>query len=222
MTPYSAIAGCSRSSRASSRSTCLRTTSGSSSASSCERSSFTSAWTSSASPSSSWIALSCWRRKYSRWPLSSSDWTWDWIFDPIATTSSSRARISDRRRRRLETSTSSSNSCFSSVGIRSAPAIRWVSTLGSSTLATMIWSSSGRYGTCSMISVNVCWTLRISAVSSGVCWTTSGISSISATRYGSVLTQRTSRIRWPPWISTRSVPSGTRIIRATVPSTPTS
>jgi hypothetical protein len=25
-------------------------------------------------PSSSWIAFSCWRRKYSRWPLSNSDW----------------------------------------------------------------------------------------------------------------------------------------------------
>ena len=34
--------------------------------------------------------------------------------------------------------------------------------------------------------VNVCWTLRISAVSSVLCWTTSGASAISATRYGSV------------------------------------
>ena len=47
---------------------------------------------------------------------------------------------------------------------------RW----GPSTLATITWSSSGRYGTCSTMSVNVCWTLRISAVSSGVCLTTSG------------------------------------------------
>ena len=29
------------------------------------------------------------------------------------------------------------------------------------------------------------------------------------------------RTRWPPWISTRRVPSGTRIIRATTPITPT-
>ena len=33
-----------------------------------------------ASPSSSWIAFSCWRRKNSRWPFSISDWTCDWIF----------------------------------------------------------------------------------------------------------------------------------------------
>ena len=76
------------------------------------------------------MALSCWRRKYSRWPLSSSDWTCDWIFEPIATTSSSRARISDSRRSRLPTSTSSSSACFSSVLSRSAPAIRCASTLG--------------------------------------------------------------------------------------------
>ena len=73
-----------------------------------------------------------------------------------------------------------------------------------------------------MMSVNVCCTLRISAVSSVVCSTTSGASAISATRYGSVRTQRTTRMRGPPWIRTRSVPSGTRIIRATTPSTPTS
>ena len=89
------------------------------------RNSLASAWASSPSPSSSWIALSCWRRKYSRWPFSSSDWTWDWILVPIATTSSSRARISERRRSRLATSSSSSSACFSSVGSRSAPAIRW-------------------------------------------------------------------------------------------------
>ena len=37
---------------------------------------------SSTSPSSSWIALSCWRRKNSRWPLSISDSTCDWISRP--------------------------------------------------------------------------------------------------------------------------------------------
>ena len=39
--------------------------------------------------------------------------------------------------------------------------------LGSSTLATMICSSSGRYGTSETIPLKVCCTLRISAVSSG-------------------------------------------------------
>ena len=47
--------------------------SGSSAASIFSRSSLTSACCSSPSPSSSWIAFSCWRRKNSRWPLSISD-----------------------------------------------------------------------------------------------------------------------------------------------------
>ena len=51
---------------------------------SCSRSSSTSASAGSRSPSSSWIALSCWRRTYSRWDLSSSDCTCDWIREPIA------------------------------------------------------------------------------------------------------------------------------------------
>ncbi len=77
MTPYSAAAGGSFSSRESSRSAALRASSGSSSSWSRSRSSLTSACWSSPSPSSSWIAYSCWRRKYSRWPFSISDWTWD-------------------------------------------------------------------------------------------------------------------------------------------------
>ena len=93
MTPYSAAAGGSFSSRASSRSTALRASSGRFFASICSRSSASSACCSSPSPSSSWIAFSCWRRKNSRWPLSISDWTCDWIFEPSSTTSSSRLRI---------------------------------------------------------------------------------------------------------------------------------
>ena len=102
--------------------------------------------------------------------------TCDWIFEPMATMSSSRARISESRRSRLPTSTSSSSACFSSTLIRSAPAIRCASADGSSRLATAICSSSGRYGTSSMMCVNVCWTLRISAVSSGPSSTSSGSS----------------------------------------------
>ena len=134
------------SSRLSSRSTCVRTWSGSSSSCRVERSSSTSASAGSCSPSSSWIAFSCWRRTHSRWPFSISALTWLWIFEPIATMSSSRARISDSRRRRLPTSTSSSSAWRSSLPIRSAPAIRWLSADGSSRLATAICSSSGRYG----------------------------------------------------------------------------
>ena len=53
----------------------------------------------------------------------------------------------------LVTSTSSRSSCFSVVAI-AAPAIRCVSAEGSSILVTASWSSSGRYGICSMISEN--------------------------------------------------------------------
>ena len=75
MTPYSAAAGGSFSSRASSRRAARSTSSGRVSSSRRARSSLISACWSSTSPSSCWIALSCWRRKYSRWPFSISDWT---------------------------------------------------------------------------------------------------------------------------------------------------
>ena len=103
---------------------------------------------------------------------------------PIEISSSSRASSSDRRRSRLATSRSSSSSCFSSVLIRSAPAIMCASSAGSSRLATAICSSSGRYGTCSMICVNVLWTLRCSASSSVEGSTTSGASVISRDQVG--------------------------------------
>ena len=108
--------------------------------------------------------------------------TWFWILEPMATMSSSCASVSLSRRSRLLTSTSSSSACFSSTLIRSAPAIRCASEDGSSTFATAICSSSGRYGTSSMMRVNVCWTLRISAVSSGPSSTSSGSSETRATR----------------------------------------
>ena len=94
MTPCSAAACGIFSSRESSRSTCVRTCSGSSSSLSVDRSSSTSASAGSCSPSSSWIAFICWRRTHSRWPFSISALTWLWIFEPMATMSSSRARIS--------------------------------------------------------------------------------------------------------------------------------
>ena len=159
---------------------------------------------------------------YSRWVWSISDWTCVWILVPMSSTSSSRVRISERRRRRLATSTSSSSDWRSSVGIRSEPAIRCESALGSSRLATAICSSSGRYGTCSMMRENICWTLRASASSSGPSSTTSGSSSTSATRYGSVEDQPVIRTRCAAWTSTRSEPSGTLSMRATVPATPMS
>ena len=68
-------------------------------------SSLTSACSGSPSPSSSWIALSCWRRKYSRCPFSISDCTCDWIFEPSSKTSTSRERIAEIWRSRCSTST---------------------------------------------------------------------------------------------------------------------
>ena len=137
MTPYSAAADGSFSRRPSSRSTALRTSSGSSpSASTRPRSSAISACSGSSSPSSCWIAFSCWRRKYSRCPFSISDCTCDWIFEPSSNTSSSRFRIAETIRSRCSTSISSRISWRSSVLIvRSVEATRWQRALGSSTFA---------------------------------------------------------------------------------------
>ena len=146
MTPCSAACVGRFSSRPSSRSTCLRTSSGRSIAASCSRSSLASAADSSNSPSSSWIALSCWRRTNSRCVRSISDCTWFWISEPIEMTSSSRASTSARRRSRRRRRSPRAAPASRSVGSRSEPAMRWLSALASSTLATAICSSSGRYG----------------------------------------------------------------------------
>ena len=146
MTPYSAAADGSFDSRSSSRRACFSTSSGRSASSICERSSASSACCSSPSPSSSWIAFSCWRRKYSRCDVSISDWTWDWIFVPSSKTSSSRERMTVSRRRRSSTSAASRSSCFSSVLRRIVDAMRLARALGDSALAAANSSSSGRYG----------------------------------------------------------------------------
>ena len=178
MTPYSAAADGSRSSRASSRVAAFRTSSGSVRLSSRSRSSVTSACSGSPSPSSCWIAFSCWRRKYSRWPFSISDCTCDWIFEPSSSTSSSRERMAETWRRRCSTSTVSSSCWRSSVGIvRSVEATRCASALGSSTFAAASCSSSGRYGASAMICANRFWTFRVNALTSGVSAASSGSSS---------------------------------------------
>ena len=148
---------------------------------------FTSACSGSPSPSSCWIAFSCWRRKYSRWPFSISDWTCDWIFEPSSNTSSSRLRIAETLRSRSSTLTVSRISCRSSVLIvRSVEATRCASALGSSTFAAASCSSSGRYGASPMMRANRPWTLRVSASTSGVSSSTSGSALNSPSRYGSV------------------------------------
>ena len=163
------------------------------------RSSASSACSGSASPSSCWIAFSCWRRKYSRWPFSISDCTWDWIFEPSSNTSSSRLRIAETVRSRCSTSTSSRICWRSSVLIvRSVEATRWQSALGSSTFAAASCSSSGRYGARPMIRANRPWTFRVSASTSGVSSRTSGSALNSPSRYGSTSSRaRGARARGP-------------------------
>ena len=153
MTPCSAAAGGSFSSRASSRSAALRTSSGSSAASICSRSSSTSACCSSPSPSSSWIAFSCWRRKYSRWPLSISDWTCDWICEP----SCDDLELAGEDLREPAQPLGDVDLLEQLLLLLGRDAQRAGDQVarardGSSMLATAICSSSGRYGICSMIS----------------------------------------------------------------------
>ena len=222
ITPCSAAAEGSRSSRESSRSAALRTSSGSTIDCSRSRSSSNSARSGSLSPSSSWIAFSCWRRKNSRCPFSISDCTCDWIRVPSSKTSSSRFRMRETCRSRCSTLTSSSSSCFSSVFSRSVDATRWQSALGSSTFAAASSSSSGRYGTSAMIRANSACTLRVSASTSGVSSSTSGHLDEPAHEVGLDLHRRFEPDPADALHEHRSVPSGTRIILWITAAVPTS
>ena len=223
ITPYSAAAGGSRSRRASSRSAALAASSGSVTSASRSRSSTASACSGSPSPSSCWIALSCCRRKYSRWPFSISDWTCVWIFDESSNTSSSLFRIAVIWRSRWPTSAVSSSSCRSSVlMLRSVEATRCASALGSSTLAAASWSSSGRYGASAMMRSNSPWTFRVSASTSGPSSPVSGTVSKRPTRYGLLSMRSSSLTRCRPCTRIRSVPSGTLIILWTIATVPIS
>ena len=144
MTPYSAAADGSFSRRDSSRVAALYTSSGSPASSIRARSSVSSACCSSPSPSSSWIAFSCWRRKNSRWPFSISDCICDWMRLPSSSSSSSRFRRRSSSRSRSSTFSSSRSCCFSSVLIRRSEATKLTRAVGSSTLASAICSSSGQ------------------------------------------------------------------------------
>ena len=115
---------CARAATARARRPCA-TSSGGSASASWRRSSSTSACSSSASPSSSRIALSCWRRKNSRWPLlqvESGRRSGSWR--PSSSSSSSRLQSTVRRRRRASRSDSSSSSWRSSTDRRIDDAIR--------------------------------------------------------------------------------------------------
>ena len=81
----------------------------------------------------------------------------------------SRERIAEMWRSRCSTSACSSSSCRSSVGIvRSVEATRCASALGSSTFVAASCSSAGRYGASPMICAKRPWTFRVSASTSGV------------------------------------------------------
>ena len=79
------------------------------------RSSLISACCGSSSPSSRWMALSCSRRMYSRWVLSISDLTSDWIRPLSSLISIWRARKLETSLRRSVTSIVSSSSWRCSV-----------------------------------------------------------------------------------------------------------
>ena len=84
-------------------------------ASTFSRSSLISACCGSSSPSSRWIALSCSRRMYSRWVLSISDLTSDWIRPLSSRISTCRARNAWTSLSRSMTSIVSSSSWRCSV-----------------------------------------------------------------------------------------------------------
>ena len=72
-----------------------------------------------------------------------------------------------------------------------------------------------------MMREKVDWTFRRRPSSSSDGTSSSGASVMRATRYGAVATKSPSSTRWPHWTRIRTVPSGTFIIRATTPTTPT-
>ena len=177
---------------------------------------------SSTSPSSSWIALSCWRRKNSRWPLSISDSTCDWICEPIEISSSSRASSSERRRSRLATSSSSSSSWRSSVLMPQRPGdhvrqLGRVLEVGDRELQLL-----GQVG-------DLLDDLREGGldVAEQRLELGRGLDQVGQLGRpwppGTARSGRTPRCctRWAPCTRIRSVPSGTLIMRATVPATPT-
>ena len=115
MTPTSGEADGIRLMRSTSLSARALTSSGMPEPSTFSRSSLTSACCGSSSPSSRWMAFSCSRRMYSRWVLSSSDLTSDWMRPFSSRISTWRARKADTSFRRSMTSSVSSSSWRCSV-----------------------------------------------------------------------------------------------------------
>ena len=169
------------------------------------------------SPSSSWIALSCCRRKWSRWALDSSLPTCSWIFVESSSTASCRERYCPSRSSRVRTLISPSRLCFSSIVNGRLEASRSASRPGSRVLIAATCSSSGICWLWSTIrwKKRLTWCTRAS--SSTPSSTTSSYGSTSPTRYGSVWTTLSSRARYCPWQTIRVEPSGNLSIFRTMP-----
>ena len=148
----------------------------------------TSACSGSPSPSSCWIAFSCWRRKYSRWPFSISDCTCDWIFEPSSNTSSSRLRIAETVRSRCSTFDLLED-LLPLLGLdraqRRCDEMRRARS-GRRRSPRRAAAPPGRYGASPMMRAKSPWTLRVSASTSGVSVRTSGSGLNSPRRYGSM------------------------------------
>ncbi len=174
------------------------------------------------SPSSDWIAFSCWRRKNSRWERSISPLAWEEISCCMARTSSSFA-VSSCTLRSLSTgSTASRISCAPSTFRSRFEAVRSARRPGSSMLVAMT-ITSGEIGLPRLADFSsAAFTLRISASTSRPFSPTSGSTtgSTRACRCGWPSSKDWMRARPMPWTRTRIRPSGSfsmRMMSATVP-----
>ena len=174
------------------------------------------------SPSSDWIAFSCWRRKNSRCERSISPLAWVEISCCMARTSSSFAISSCTRRSRSRGSTASRISCAPSTLRSRFDAVRSARRPGSSMFVAMTMTS-GEMGLPRLADFSsAALTLRIRASTSRFFSLTSPsvTGSTLACRCGWPSSKPVMRARPMPWTRTRMRPSGSfsiLMMRATVP-----
>ena len=153
---------------------------------------------SSSSPSSSLIALSCWRRTYSRWLRPISSWTCVLIFSRTLRTSSWRERNCSTVRMRALRSKVSSTSCFSSTWMSRFDVMRSASCPGSVTLSTSAEASLGSSGMSLMTRLAMSFRFMTSASSSTSVVVGSGIACTRAMMNGSCWLYSAMRMRETP------------------------
>ena len=219
----SAASGCMRSSFLSWRSTSSMTGFGIRAFWALSRSWAISSASSLPSPSSDWMAFSCWRRKNSRWLRSISPLACEEISCCMVRTSSSLVMSSWTRRRRSTGSRASRMACAPSTFRSRLEAVRSARRPGSSMLLAMTMTS-GEMGLPRFCDFSrAALTLRIRAsTSSEPCSVASGSPTVSirAWRWGSPSSKEAMRARERPCTSTRMRPSGSfsmRMMRAAVP-----